>query len=158
MAVVQGFQDLIKELKEYGDKQKERHKQVKCPLRKTFWLDSYCLSWTVIPCLANTSKLRALCYCREQLNTWQRLPEVRAKSKGFLGKSFLHPTNRHWLLRTLTCPEYMYTCTMYLTPLIPNYFHIQISQTDLHTFSWRISGENLIKDQSISPLIIILLS
>ena len=108
MAVVQGFQDLIKELKEYGDKQKERHKQVKCLLRKTFWLDSYCLSWTVIPCLASTSKLRALCYCREQLNTWQRLPEVRAKSKGSLGKSFLHPTNRHWLLRTLTCPEYMY--------------------------------------------------
>ena len=155
MAVVQGFQDLIKELKEYGDKQKERHKQVKCLLRKTFWLDSYCLSWTVIPFLASTSKLRALCYCREQLNTWQRLPEVRAKSKGSLGKSFLHPTNRHWLLRTLTCPEYMYNVP---DPLIPNYFHIQISQTDLHTFSWRISGENLIKDQSISPLIIILLS
>ena len=46
---------------------------------------------------------------------------------------------------------------MYLTPLIPNYFHIQISQTDLHTFSWRISGENLIKDQCIFRLIIILL-
>ena len=46
---------------------------------------------------------------------------------------------------------------MYLTPLIPNYFHIQISQTDLHTFSWRISGENLIKDQCIVRLIIILL-
>ena len=28
MQVVQKFQDLIKELKEYGDKQKERHKQV----------------------------------------------------------------------------------------------------------------------------------
>ena len=46
---------------------------------------------------------------------------------------------------------------MYLTPLIPNYFHMQISRTDLHTFSWRISGENLMKDQSIFPLIIILL-
>ena len=29
MQVVQRFQDLIKELKEYGDKQKERHKQVR---------------------------------------------------------------------------------------------------------------------------------
>lgn len=28
MQVVGKFQDLIKELKEYGDKQKERHKQV----------------------------------------------------------------------------------------------------------------------------------
>ena len=28
MQVVGRFQDLIKELKEYGDKQKERHKQV----------------------------------------------------------------------------------------------------------------------------------
>ena len=28
MQVVQRFQDLLKELKEYGDKQKERHKQV----------------------------------------------------------------------------------------------------------------------------------
>ena len=30
MQVVGNFQDLIKELKEYGDKQKERHKQVQC--------------------------------------------------------------------------------------------------------------------------------
>lgn len=33
MQVVQKFQDLIKELKEYGDKQKERHKQVSCFVR-----------------------------------------------------------------------------------------------------------------------------
>ena len=30
--------------------------------------------------------------------------------------------------------------------LSPN-IHIQILQTDLHTFPWRISWENLVKDQ-----------
>ena len=29
MQVVQKFQELIKELKDYGDKQKEKHKQVR---------------------------------------------------------------------------------------------------------------------------------
>ena len=35
-----------------------------------------------------------------------------------------------------------------LNPLSPN-IHIQILQTDLYTFPWRMSWENLIKDQSI---------
>ena len=36
--------------------------------------------------------------------------------------------------------------------------HIQILQTDLHTFPWRISRENLIEDQSIFPEVIIVLN
>ena len=40
--------------------------------------------------------------------------------------------------------------------LSPN-IHIQILQTGLYTFLWRISWENLIKDQSIFPQVIILL-
>ena len=36
----------------------------------------------------------------------------------------------------------------FINPLSPN-IHIQILQTDLYTFPWRISEENLIKDQSI---------
>ena len=45
---------------------------------------------------------------------------------------------------------------MYLPviPLYPN-FYIQILQIDLHTFSWRIGGEDLVNDQSIFPLMII---
>ena len=43
-----------------------------------------------------------------------------------------------------------------INPLSPN-MHIQILQTDLHTFSLRISRENLIKDQSIFSMVIILL-
>ena len=42
-----------------------------------------------------------------------------------------------------------------LNSLSPD-IHIQILQTDLHTFSKRIIKENLIKDQSISPLVILL--
>ena len=42
-----------------------------------------------------------------------------------------------------------------LNPLSPN-IHIQILQTDLYTFPYRMSKENLIKDQSIFPLVIIL--
>ena len=38
----------------------------------------------------------------------------------------------------------------------PN-IHKQILQTDLHTFPYRMSYENFIKDQSIFPLVIILL-
>ena len=34
--------------------------------------------------------------------------------------------------------------------LSPN-IHIQILQTDLHTYPYRISWENLFKDQSIFP-------
>ena len=41
-------------------------------------------------------------------------------------------------------------------PLSPN-IHIQILQTDLHTFPYRMCKENLIKDQSVFPLVIILL-
>ena len=44
----------------------------------------------------------------------------------------------------------------FLNPLSPN-IHIQILQTDLHTFTYRMSYENFIKDQSIFPLVIILL-
>ena len=40
--------------------------------------------------------------------------------------------------------------------LSPN-IHVQILQTDLHTFPIRISGGNLIKDQGILSLVIILL-
>ena len=36
-----------------------------------------------------------------------------------------------------------------LNPLSPN-IHIQILQTDLYTFPYRMSKENLIKDQSVS--------
>ena len=42
------------------------------------------------------------------------------------------------------------------TPLIPN-INIKILQTDLYTFPWRISWENLIKDQIVIHLVIILL-
>ena len=38
----------------------------------------------------------------------------------------------------------------------PN-IHLQILQTDLHTFPWRTSRENFIKDQSIFPWVIVLL-
>ena len=41
--------------------------------------------------------------------------------------------------------------------LSPN-MHLQILETDLHTFPCRISWENLIKDQSIFSLVIILLT
>ena len=41
-------------------------------------------------------------------------------------------------------------------PLSPS-IHIQILQTDLHTFPLRISWENLIKDQGIFTWVIILL-
>ena len=45
-----------------------------------------------------------------------------------------------------------------INPLSPKfYIHIQILQTDLRTFSLRISSENLIKDHRIFPLVIILL-
>ena len=43
-----------------------------------------------------------------------------------------------------------------LNPLIPG-IHIQILQTDLHTFPQRISCENLIIDQGIFSWVIILL-
>ena len=42
-----------------------------------------------------------------------------------------------------------------VNPLSPN-IHMQILQTDLYTFPYRMSKENLIKDQSIFPLVIIL--
>ena len=41
-------------------------------------------------------------------------------------------------------------------PLSPN-IHIQILQTDLHTFPYRISCKTLIKDHSIFSLVIVLL-
>ena len=41
-------------------------------------------------------------------------------------------------------------------PLSPN-IHIQLLLTDPHTFSYSISWENLLKDQSNFPLVIILL-
>ena len=45
-----------------------------------------------------------------------------------------------------------------INPLSPKfYIHIQILQTDLHTFPLRISSENVIKDHRIFPLVIILL-
>ena len=44
----------------------------------------------------------------------------------------------------------------WVNPLSPN-IHIQILQTDLHTFPLRITWENLIKDHVIFPLVIMLL-
>ena len=44
----------------------------------------------------------------------------------------------------------------FLNPLSPN-IHIQILQTDLYTFPYRISWEKLIKDQGIFSFVIILL-
>ena len=41
---------------------------------------------------------------------------------------------------------YIFSKFNLLNPLSPN-IHIQILQTDLHTFSWRTSWENLVKDQ-----------
>ena len=41
--------------------------------------------------------------------------------------------------------------------LSPNTIHIQILQTNLHTFPLRISCENLIKDHGIFSVVIILL-
>ena len=43
-----------------------------------------------------------------------------------------------------------------LNPLSPS-IHIQILQTDLHTFPLRMSQENLIKDQGIFTWVIILI-
>ena len=43
-----------------------------------------------------------------------------------------------------------------VNPLSPS-IHMQILQTDLHTFPWRISWENLFQDQSIFSWVIILL-
>ena len=40
------------------------------------------------------------------------------------------------------------SCVVFINPLSPS-IHIQILQTDLHTFPLRISWENLIKDQGI---------
>ena len=40
----------------------------------------------------------------------------------------------------------IHTSFLHFNPLSPN-IHIQILQTDLHTFPWRISWENLVKDQ-----------
>ena len=44
----------------------------------------------------------------------------------------------------------------FLNPLSPN-IHIQFLQIDLYTFPSWMSWENLIKDESIFPLVIILL-
>ena len=51
---------------------------------------------------------------------------------------------------------YRHNKKLAVNPLSPN-IHIQILKTDLHTFSLRISGENLIKDHGISSMVIILL-
>ena len=70
-----------------------------------------------------------------------------------------------WFLFALGCqgiPPSQPTC--YLYPVIPTdlnplsrSIHIQILQTDLHTFPYRMSWENLIKDQGIFTWVIILL-
>ena len=46
--------------------------------------------------------------------------------------------------------------TLLVNPLSPN-IQIQILRTSVHTLPYRIGRENLIKNQSISPLFIILL-
>ena len=46
--------------------------------------------------------------------------------------------------------------TTMVNPLLSPKIHIQILRTDLHTFLYRISWENLIKDQSIFPLLVII--
>ena len=45
----------------------------------------------------------------------------------------------------------------YNMPFLGPNIHIQILQTDLHTFSWRIGWENLVKDQIIIFLFVIIL-
>ena len=46
--------------------------------------------------------------------------------------------------------------TFILVNPLSSKIHIQILQTDLHTFPYRISWENLFKDQSIFPYVMIL--
>ena len=53
------------------------------------------------------------------------------------------------------CP-YWRELTLLVYPLSPN-IQIQILHTSVHTLPYRIGRENLIKNQSISPLFIILL-
>lgn len=59
MQVVQGFQDLIKELKEYGDKQKERHKQAKSEFSSTEEIVQ-----TIQTMTANLAKSKEMYYVR----------------------------------------------------------------------------------------------
>ena len=61
-----------------------------------------------------------------------------------------------WPVRTLKNIIIEAFDSISINPLSPN-IHIQILQTDLHTFPLRISWENLIKDQGIFSLVIILL-
>ena len=52
------------------------------------------------------------------------------------------PDQQPWALK-----KHVQSCwPLVLNPSSPN-IHIQILQTDLHTFPWRISWENLVKDQ-----------
>ena len=61
-----------------------------------------------------------------------------------------------WPVRTLKNISTEAFDSISIDSLSPN-IHLQILQTDLHTFPLRISWENLIKDQGIFSLVIILL-
>ena len=68
---------------------------------------------------------------------------------------FSHPTDEQLLHLDIDDGGAVVANGLSLNPLSPN-IHIQILQTDLYTFPYRMSKENLIKDQSIFPLVITL--
>jgi len=68
---------------------------------------------------------------------------------------FRHPTDEQLLHLDIDDGGAAAVNGLSLNPLSPN-IHIQILQTDLLTFPFRMSKENLIKDQSVFPLVIIL--
>ena len=55
-----------------------------------------------------------------------------------------------WLF-TGSCPKLheVLRYTYFLFDPLSSNIHLQILHTDLHTFSWKTSGENLSKDQSV---------
>ena len=62
----------------------------------------------------------------------------------------------HWETEQGSTHCFADTLQVRVNPLSPN-IHIQILQTDLHTFPLRISWENLVKDQIIIFLFVIIL-
>ena len=66
---------------------------------------------------------------------------------------FRHPTDEQLLHLDIDDGGAAVVNGLSLNPFSPN-IHIQILQTDLYTFPYRMSKENLIKDESIFPLVI----
>ena len=111
-----------------------------------FWKDICCsLDWQVTPvgeclstCAVNTFHIREIimsCLCTTF--TWHIGHFKNKKETLWVDLNFAKASGE-------------------VNPLSPN-IHIQILQTNLHTFPLRITWENLIKDQGIFPLVIILL-